>query len=184
MTRTCSILACGRASHCRGFCRLHYKRLMKHGDPNHRAKRVPPNNRTHGESSVNGKASPEYTAWATMKKRCQNPRDHNYKRYGGRGIVVCDRWLSSFTDFLEDMGHRPSKDHSLDRVDNNGAYEPQNCRWATRKEQVRNRACTRWVVYRGRRIPMAELAEQVGISRTKLRDRLDRGWDIERACHG
>jgi hypothetical protein len=74
-----------------------------------------------------------------MKQRCNNPTNNHYDNYGGRGIAICERWLNSFPNFLADMGRKPSPELSIDRINNNGNYEPGNCRWATAKEQVRNR---------------------------------------------
>lgn len=79
-----------------------------------------------------------YKTWISMKQRCYNPNSYGYTYYGGRGIIVCDRWKTSFKNFLEDMGERP-EGHSLDRINNNGNYEPSNCRWATSKEQSNNK---------------------------------------------
>lgn len=100
---------------------------------------------THGHSMRAGK-SPEYTAWDHMCSRCYNKNDNRYSDYGARGITVCDRWLQSFENFLADMGLRPSRLYSIDRKDNNGNYEPDNCRWADPKTQrgnqrKENKAC-------------------------------------------
>ena len=83
--------------------------------------------------------TPEYRCWSAMKERCFNKNSKAYKSYGGRGITVCDRWRNSYKNFIEDVGLRPSNNHSIDRVDNDKNYEPGNCRWATRSEQQKNK---------------------------------------------
>lgn len=90
-------------------------------------------NTTHGLTGT-----PEYASWNAMRNRCLNPENSHFRHYGGRGITICDRWLNSAEAFASDMGARPSFAHSLDRIDNNGNYEPANCRWATKSEQRRN----------------------------------------------
>lgn len=97
----------------------------------------------HGHSSFDPrKQSPTYRSWLSMKQRCLNPRATHYHRYGGRGIKLCDRW-QNFVNFLSDMGVRPSKKYTIERMNNDGNYEPSNCRWATRKEQSANRCNSR-----------------------------------------
>lgn len=124
--------------------------------------------------------SPLHMVWAAMNQRCSNPNHKNYASYGGRGVSVCDRWRKSFESFLADMGPRPDG-MTLERIDNNGNYDPDNCRWATRKEQTANRRPGRVLVASGRSMPIAEWALIEGIPETVIRNRLALGWSHSRA---
>jgi hypothetical protein len=128
------------------------------------------------------KTSPEYNTWYRMKKRCYDPKNNRFHLYGARGITVCDRWKDSFENFLLDMGERPSVDFSIDRIDVNGNYEPKNCRWATQKEQQRNRRDNRIISCHGKQQCRSAWAEEVGIDDERIRRRIERqGWSPEQA---
>ena len=111
--RYCTVDNCKNKHYAKGLCHTHYNKKY---------------------------VTPEYCAWNRMKDRCYNKNYQFYKYYGGRGITVCDRWRNSFSNFFADMGNKPSTRHSLDKVDNNGNYEPSNCRWATPLEQASNKS--------------------------------------------
>ena len=128
------------------------------------------------------KRTPEYYAWQNMRSRCTNSKRKDWPQYGGRGITVCERWMNSFEAFFSDMGPRPSGEHSLDRYPNqDGNYEPSNCRWATKDEQMQNTRATARIAFNGETMGLAAWARRVGINKQSLRDRLDRGWPLEKA---
>lgn len=120
-----------------------------------------------------------YQRWSTMKKRCQNPNDENYHRYGGRGIKVCERW-ESFENFVADMGQPPAG-MSLDRIDNDGDYCKENCRWVSLIDQANNTRTNRFVSAFGKRLTVSQWARELGSSPFVIFERLKRGWPIERA---
>lgn len=120
--------------------------------------------------------SPEYRAWIDMKQRCFNKNSPSYFRYGARGISVCAEWENSFETFFEDMGKKPSPHHSLDRVDNFGDYRPENCRWATRFEQMNNVRRNNTISYKGESLTITEWSRKTGIHRNTITGRLNSGW--------
>jgi hypothetical protein len=133
--------------------------------------------RDNGRRLDNSCRSEEYAAWNNMKTRCYNPSYAEWSQYGGRGITVCDRWLESYDNFFSDMGPKPSQLHSLDRINNDAAYSPENCRWATKKEQGYNRSDNLMVEYLGVTKCMAEWAQELGISYKVLMGRYHRQKD-------
>ena len=133
--------------------------------------------KTHGM-----RQSPEYGVWTSMVQRCHNPNCKRYQDYGGRGICVCQEWRDSFAAFLSHVGPRPSPSHQIDRIDNARGYEPGNTRWATIKENNRNRRNNRLVTYGGETLCLAEWSERTGIHAGTIRSRLNRGWNAEAAA--
>lgn len=128
---SCDIPKCAKKVLGRGWCAMHYSHWQHFGDPLKGSFFA-----GHGKSGT-----PEHRSWKAMHTRCYNKNNPAYKSYGGRGIKVCDRWrgVMGFSNFYSDMGKRPSLNHSIDRINNDGGYEPDNCRWATKSEQMINR---------------------------------------------
>lgn len=135
----------------------------------------------HGHTS-GGVETAEFTTWKSMIQRCSDPNSKSYKNYGARGIAVCERWASDFMAFLTDMGARPSADHSLDRIDVNRGYEPENCKWSTRSEQARNRRDRAVVAFEGRERSVADLCDELCLPYNTIWQRLFiLKWSAERA---
>ena len=134
---------------------------------------------THGMARRN-KQHPLYCVWISMKARCYNAKSKDYKRYGGRGIAVCERWRNSFVNFFADMAER-LEGMSIDRIDNDRGYSPENCRWATKIEQNRNRKKNIVVTFKGQTKPLTEWAKELGINHSTLSWRLNKGWSTEKA---
>jgi hypothetical protein len=122
----------------------------------------------------------EYRVWASMRARCQNPANDDYRHYGGRGIKICGRW-DDFAAFVADMGPR-APGMTIERLDVNGDYAPGNCVWASRKVQANNKRTSRHLSVSGRTKTVSQWAEELGVSEATIRCRIDRlGWSIERA---
>jgi hypothetical protein len=121
----------------------------------------------------------EYISYKHMHDRCRNKKHHRYKNYGKRGIKICARWYD-FKNFLDDMGKRP-ENHTLDRIDNDGNYEPSNCQWATWDEQRRNQSRSVFVEYKGEKLLLIDLCARLGVSRSIMYGRLRNGWPLEHA---
>ena len=137
-------------------------------------------NTTHG-LTVNGHIPPEYEVWRSMKRRCQDPKNHNYENYGARGITVCRRW-EDFGRFYEDMGPRPTPEHTLERKDNSKGYGPDNCSWETWTTQANNKRNNYRITFNGRTQNLSEWARETGLGPDTLWRRLEVwAWSIERA---
>lgn len=137
---------------------------------------------TAGLSYIHGLSkTDEFHIWQGIKKRCLNKKCIAYADYGGRGIVICEEWKDDFISFLNHVGKRPSKMHSIDRIDNEGNYEPGNVRWATDREQASNTRSSKMVTYRGQTLPLIQWVEKLGVSYGRVLSRMQTGWSVSDA---
>lgn len=138
--------------------------------------------RSHGQCrKIRGVETAEYRSWRGIIGRCCNPSHSRYPYYGGRGIAVCDRWRESFESFFADMGAKPSPKHSIDRINNDGNYEPTNCRWATPEEQARNTSQAYSVTIGGVTLNVEQWARRIGMKSAAIRKRIAKGMTPESA---
>lgn len=135
---------------------------------------------THGDAKRN-KIAKEYSAWHHMKDRCLNPTDKAYAYYGGRGIRVCTRWLNSYENFLADMGRCPEGMNSIDRIENDGNYEPGNCKWTTTIQQARNMRSNVWVSFCGTRMIKEDWLQKLNVCRSSWNRQIKKGLTNEQA---
>ncbi|MFF7550943.1 hypothetical protein ACFZCU_46175 [Streptomyces canus] len=149
------------------------------GSPSAEARQRMSQERTEHGHSKRGATSPTYQTWRNMRSRCENPNVPAYKNYGGRGITVCERW-KSFDNFLADMGERP-EGMTIERIDNDGNYEPSNCRWSTYQQQGRNTRANRRLTWNGETKTIIEWAETLGVKAFTISARLRMGWTTEDA---
>lgn len=134
--------------------------------------------RSHGLSRQNGRKRPLYSVWIGMRQRCENPEDRNFKRYGGRGILICDEWDDFQVFYNWAMTHGYERGLTIERKDNNGDYCPDNCIWIPLNMQTRNREVSRLLTYNGQTLTFGEWGRIYGIDRTTLEGRIKRGGDI------
>lgn len=136
------------------------------------------NRKTHGHSISRKDVEPEgyrtYYTWQAIKSRCLNKDDKRFKDYGGRGITICKRWANNYQNFLSDMGLPPTSNHQIDRIDNNGNYEPSNCRWVTQTQNARNKRNNRLITAFGKTQTLVEWEEETGIAAPTIRRRIDK----------
>jgi hypothetical protein len=164
LTRTCNVSECARTPYAQGWCKLHYSRWSRTGSLEFRR----------GNGITNGNEL-EHGTWNAMKRRCTDTNSPRYRDYGGRGITVYAPWMHSFAAFLRDVGPRPGKEFTLERINNNGNYEPGNVRWATTMEQAQNRRTSVYVTANGETRTIAAWARIFNINPRTLYKRYHRG---------
>lgn len=184
LDKKCSVEGCERAASCRGWCDMHYRRWRKFGDVNNAGNRYKFTAEDRAKNievrSTYRKKDPSlYSLYCGMVARCTKPTNKDYARYGAKGITVCDRWLGhdGYGNFCADMGDRP-KGYSIDRIDGDKGYCPENCRWASPKQQVLNRKETIWVKYKGEEMCLYDLSKKLNVSNATLWWRLRNGKPI------
>lgn len=166
--KICIVDGCENDQKSKKLCQKHYARSIRYGDPLGQPKKRP----NHGMRD-----NPEYKVWKGLNDRCRNKNHKLYHRYGGRGIVVCNRWVCSFVNFFNDIGPRPTPKHQIDRIDNDGNYEPKNCRWVTREENVQNSSSAKLKINDVKKIRnlygkynYREIGEMFGVTKTTIID--------------
>lgn len=167
----CKVVLCGKPQQARGYCNSHYHRLRRYGRAEYR-----PSNQLSG-----GVDRSLYLVWHSMINRCHNTNTKSYRNYGARGVKVCNRWRSSYRQFVSDIGPRPTPSMTIDRINNDGDYEPGNVRWATRLEQARNSTSVRWLTHDGRKQTIADWTRERGFGKGTISDRLLAGWSVAEA---
>ncbi len=175
LEKKCSKTQCNDIARCRGMCRRHYNHWYGCEGGKDAPKLIFRNGHGHTKQQ---QVSAEWKTWQCMKSRCMWKADRSYARYGGRGIAVCKRWLGpkGFIHFIADMGCKPSKAHSIERLNNSQGYSPRNCRWATRIEQANNKRNNRFLKFEGERLTIPEWGRRKGLKVGTIRTRLSLGW--------
>lgn len=168
----CKVDGCLTKDRSKGYCSMHYQRYCDFGDPGPAQAKI----EQHGLKTL-----PEYTVWKQIKGRCNNIKSKSYADYGGRGIKMCERW-ERFTVFLDDMGRRPTLQHTIERVNNDLGYAPDNCKWATRVEQNNNKRSNRRFTFEGETLTIAQWSRRVNIPYHSLYKRLvTNKWPVNKA---
>ena len=181
----CKAQGCDQRSRMHGYCIKHFKRLQRNGSPEvvllAKRSNIDAAKEVARASRVTVERLAEYRAWGSMRDRCANPKNKSFHNYGGRGISVCEQWQASFDAFMADMGPRPSPHHSIDRIDNDGNYTPENCRWTTQGQQMNNVRHNRNISIDGVSRSVAEWCRHHNISRSTFDARVRRGEAAESA---